>query len=129
MLYAVTIEPLNVIAFVYDPPGDHPWDVEEGVELDINPLFGTWTPDLGPLHQTLCVSTTDPKYYKVFQHSKDLRNKEFRPTGRRFGGVFSKATWERYVKRAPSLIAALCSEDEDPIGETREAVASIEQGG
>lgn len=129
MLCAITIEPLNTIIFMYDRPGDSPWEIEEGVELDINPLFGTWTPDLGPLHQTLCVSTSDPKYYKVFQHSKDIGIKEFRPTGRRFGGLFSKASWERYAKRAPSLIAVLCSGDDDSIGDAEEAVAAIEQRG
>ena len=65
MLYAVTIEPLNAIFFVSDRPDDNQWEVQEGVELDIIPLYGTWTPDLGPLHQTLCVSTSDPKHFKV----------------------------------------------------------------
>jgi hypothetical protein len=51
MLYAVTIEPLNTIAFVTDRPDGNPWEVEEGVELEVDPLFGTWTPDLGPLHE------------------------------------------------------------------------------
>ena len=101
MLYAVTIEPLNAIYFVSDRPDDNPWEVEEGVELDINPLYGTWTPDLGPLHQTLCVSTSDPKYFRVFLHSKDIGIREFRPTGRHFGGLFSKATWERFAKTCP----------------------------
>lgn len=129
MLYAITIEPLNTMIFMYDRPDDSPWEVQEGVELDINPLFGTWTPDLGPLHQTLCISTSDPKHYKVFQHSKDIGIDEFRPTGRRFGGLFSKALWERYAKRAPSLIAVLCNGDDDPAGETEEVLATIERGG
>ena len=98
MLYAVTIAPLNVICFVTDRPDNNPWEDTEEVELDINPLFGTWTPDLGPLHQTLCVSASDPKHYKVFMHSKDIGIQEFRPTGRRFGGLFSKAAWERYAQ-------------------------------
>jgi hypothetical protein len=129
MLYAVTIEPLNTVIFVYERPDDNPWEVEEGVELDINPLFGTWTPDLGPLHQTLCVSTTNPKYFKVFQHSKDIGIKEFRPTGRHFGGLFSKASWERYTKTAPGLIAVLCEGDGDSLDDADEALATVEQGG
>jgi hypothetical protein len=128
MLYAITIEPLNAMYFVYERPDDNPWEVLEGVELDINPLFGTWTPDLGPLHQTLCVSTSDPKYYKVFQHSKDIGIDEFRPTGRHFGGLFSKATWERFEKTATRMIAALRWDDE-PLGEAEEALAAIERGG
>jgi hypothetical protein len=129
MLYAITIEPLNVIAFVYDRPDDNPWEVEEGVELDVNPLFGTWTPDLGSLHQTLCVSTSDPKYYKVFQHSKDIGIKELRPTGRRFGGLFSKATWERFATTAPRMIAVLCRDGDEPLGDAEEALAAVERGG
>jgi hypothetical protein len=129
MLYAITIEPLNGIYFVYDRPDDSPWDVEDGVELDIYPLYGTWPPDLGPLRQTLCVSTSDPKYFRVYLHSKDIGIKEFRLTGRRFGGLFSKEAWERYAKTAPGLIATLCRDDDEPLGDSREAVASIEQGG
>jgi hypothetical protein len=128
MLYAITIEPLNGIYFVYDRPDDNPWEIEEGVELDIYPLYGAWTPDLGPLLQTLCVSKSDPKYFRVYLHSKDIGIDEFHPTGRRFGGLFSKAAWERYAKRAPSLIAALCTDDE-PLGDSDEAVAAIERGG
>jgi hypothetical protein len=129
MLYAVTIEPLNVISFVYDRPDDNPWEVEEGVELDIYPLFGTWTPDLGPLRQTLCVSTTDPKYFRVFLHSKDIHRKDYRPTGRHFGGLFSIAAWERFAKTAPGMIAALCRDDDEPHAEAEEALATIERGG
>ena len=62
-------------------------------------------------------------------HSKDIGIQEFRPTGRRFGGLFSKAAWERITKRAPGLIAALCSGDDEPSGENEEAVATIERGG
>jgi hypothetical protein len=129
MLYAVTIDPLNTIVFVYDRPDDIPWEVEEGVELDINPLFGTWTPDREPLHQTLGVSISNPKYYRVFHHSKDIGNRGFRPTGRHFGGLFSKATWERFVKTAPGMIAVLCRDDEVSLGDAEEAFAAIEQGG
>jgi hypothetical protein len=129
MLYAVTVEPFNVICFVTDRPDDNPWEVEEGVELDIYPLFGTWTPDLGPLHQTLCVSISDPKYFRVYLHSKDIGIKEFRPTGRDFGGLFSKASWERFAKTAPGIIAALCTDDDEPRGAAEEVLAAIEQGG
>jgi hypothetical protein len=34
-MYAVTIEPLNAIVFLAVPPGDGPWSVVEGVELDL----------------------------------------------------------------------------------------------
>jgi hypothetical protein len=129
MLYAITIEPLNAVYFVTDRPDDNPWEVLEGVELDVNPLFGTWTPDRGPLHQTLCVSTSDPQYFKVFQHAEDIGVKGFRPTGRRFGGLYSKATWERIMRHAPGIIAALCIEDDEPSADIEQAFATIEQGG
>jgi hypothetical protein len=129
MLYAITIEPLNGIYFVYDRPDDNPWEVEEGVELDIYPFYGTSTPDRGPLRQTLCVSISDPKHYRVFLHSKDIGLDEYRPTGRRFGGLFSKAAWERFAKTAPGIIASLCTEDDEPLGDAEEAVAAIERGG
>jgi hypothetical protein len=128
MLYAVTIGPLDVTCFVNDRPDDNPWEVAEGVELEVDPLFGTWTPDLRPFHQTLCVSTTDPEYFRVSLHSKDIGLKEYRPTGRNFGGVLPKATWEPMAKTAPGLIKALCTGDDDPIGDTQEPVAAIERG-
>ncbi len=100
MLYAVTIDPLNITCFVSDRPDDNEWEVQGGVELEMSPLYGTWTHDLGPLRQTLCVSTSDPRHFRVFLHSKDITNRDYRPTGRRFGGFFSKAAWERFAKTA-----------------------------
>jgi hypothetical protein len=129
MLYAVTVEPLNAVYFVSDRPDDNPWEVQEGVELEIDPLYGTWTPDLGPLHQTLCVSTSNPKYFRVFLHSRDPGIKEFRPTGRHFAGFFSKAAWERIAKSAPGIITALCTGDDEPLVDLQEAVAATAQGG
>jgi hypothetical protein len=129
MLYAITIEPLNRICFVYDRPDDNPWEVEEGVELDIYPLFGAYTPDREPPHQTLAVSISNPKYYRVFHHTEDIGSRGFSPTGRRFGGVFSKATWERFAKTAPGKIAVLCKDDDVPLGDAEETLAAIEQGG
>jgi hypothetical protein len=129
MLYAVTIEPLNTIVFMYDRPDDSPWEVEEGVELEINPLFGTLTPDRGPLRQTLCVSISDPRYYRVFLNPKDIHERGFRPTGQHFGGLLPRATWERFVKTAPSMIAVLCRDDDEPLGDAEQALAAIERGG
>jgi hypothetical protein len=129
MLYAVTVEPLNAVYFVSDRPDDNPWEVQEGVELEIDPLYGTWTPDLGPLHQTLCVSTSNPKYFRVFLHSRDPGIEEYRPTGRDFAGFFSKAAWERIAKSAPGIIRALCTGDDEPLRDAQEAVAATAQGG
>lgn len=128
MLYAITIEPLNTMIFMYDRPEGSPWEVEEGVELEIDPLYGPRTPDRGPLDQTLFVSTADPKYFRVIQHSREIDREDYRPTGRHFGGLFTKALWERFVKTAPGMISRL-RWDEDALDETEEALTAIERGG
>jgi hypothetical protein len=125
MLYAVTIDQLNAIFFVSDRPDDNEWEVEEDVSLEIGPLYGTWTPDLGPLHQTLCVSTSDPKYFRVILHSKDIRHDGLRPTGRDFGGLFPKSAWERFAKAAPAGIALLAIGDDQPVGAMEEVIDAL----
>ncbi len=125
MLYAVTIESLNGIYFVADRPDDNPWEVQEDVSLELDPLYGTWTPDLGPLRQTLCVSTSDPNYFRVFLHSKDIPSKKFRPTGRRFGGFFPKAAWERFAKEAPTALAMLAAGEDSPVGTTDDLLTAV----
>jgi hypothetical protein len=129
MLYAVTIEPLNTIVFVSERPDDNPWEVQEGVALDAAPRYGTWTPDRGPLEEILCVSTSDPKYFKVFRRQRDIDPMQFRPTGRHFGGIFSKPTWERFAKLASTGLTTLDIEIDEPPGATEEAVAMIKRGG
>jgi hypothetical protein len=129
MLYAVTVEPLNTICFVSERPDDNPWEVQEGVALDITLNFniGPWDPE-GSGH-ILCVSTSDPKYYKLFKNTRDIDPAQFRPAGRHFGGLFSKPSWERFAKHAPAFLAALDVSVEEPPGATEEAVAMIKRGG
>jgi hypothetical protein len=124
MLYAVTIELLNMIFFVTDRPDECEWEVQEGVELELNPIYGTWTPDRGPLRQILCVSNSDPKYYRVFTNPKDIGPRGYRETGRRFGGLFPKALWERFAKTAPSVLAILAKGDEEPAEAAEEVVTA-----
>ena len=125
MLYAVTIEPLNAIYFVSDRPDVCPWEVQEGVELELDPIYGTWTPDLGPLRQILCVSNSDPKYYRVLTNPRDIGPLGLRPTGRDFGGLFPKAAWERFAKEAPAALAILAIGDEEPAQTAEEVVTAI----
>jgi hypothetical protein len=125
MLYAVTIDLLNTIFFVSDRPDDNEWEVQEDVSLELYPLYGTWTPDLGPLRQILCVSTSDPKYYRVIKNSKDIEPLGLRPTGREFGGLFPKPAWERFAKAAPPLLANFARGDDDPVVSTGEVVNAI----
>jgi hypothetical protein len=125
MLYAVTIDQLNAIFFVSDRPDDNEWEVEEGVSLELDPIYGTWTPDLGPLRQILCVSSSDPKYFKVFLNTEDIGPKGFRPTGRDFGGLFPKPTWERFAKVAPAGLAILAMGDDEPVGVAEEFITAI----
>ena len=125
MLYAVTIELLNAIYFVSDRPDECPWEVQEGVELELDPIYGTWTPDLGPLRQILCVSNSDPKYYRVLTNPKDIDPLGLRPTGRDFGGLFPKPAWERFAKRAPSALAILAIGDDEPAEPAEEVVTAM----
>jgi hypothetical protein len=125
MLSAVTIDLLNAIYFVSDRPDDNEWEVQEDVSLELGPLYGIWTPDLGPLRQTLCVSISDPKYFRVFLHSKDIRHKGFRPTGRRFGGFFPKAAWERFAKEAPTALARLTMGEDSQVGTTEDVLTGV----
>lgn len=125
MLYAVTIELLNAIFFVSDRPDECPWEVQEGVELEVTPLFGTWTPDLGPLRQVLCVSDSDPKSYRVVANSRGIGPPGYRPTGRDFGGLFPKAAWERFAKRAPSALAILAIGDDEPAEAAEEVITAM----
>jgi hypothetical protein len=129
MLYAVTIEPLNTICFVSERPDDNPWEVQEGVALDITFNFniGPWDPE-GAGH-ILCVSTSDPKHYKLFKNKRDIDPAQFRPAGRRFGGLFSKPSWERFAKQAPAALATLDVSVDEPPGATEAAVAAIKQRG
>ena len=126
MLYAVTIELHDTTFFVSDRPDDCEWEVQEGVELYLTSNFGTWTPDLGPLRQILCVSNSDPKYYRVFKNPKDIGPHGYRPTGRHFGGLFPKDVWERFAKTAPSALAILAIGDEEPAEAIEEVVTAIE---
>ncbi len=127
MLYAVTIDTLNTTFFVCDRPDENEWEMQEGVSIDASPLYGTWRPDRRPFEQILCEATSDPKYYKVFKYREDIDLDQFQPTGRHYGGLFSKASWERFAKIAPSAIAILEIPDEEPHGPL-EAFASHERG-
>jgi hypothetical protein len=125
MLYAVTIEPLNGTYFVFGRPEACEWEVQEGVELEITPIFGTWTPDLGPLRETLCVSNSDPKHFRVFKNSRDIAPLGYRPTGRRFGGLFPKTKWERFAKEASSSQILQTLGDDEPATAAEEAVSAV----
>jgi hypothetical protein len=129
MLYAVTIEPLNTICFVSERPEENEWEVQEGVSLDAAPLYGPRTPDRAPLDEILCVSASDPKYFKVYRDPRDIDPAQFRPMGRRYGGIFSKPTWERFAKHITPTLAALDVSVDEPPGATEQAVAAIKQRG
>ena len=93
MLYAVTIEPLNATFFLSQQPDDNEWQVQEGVELEIPFNYDTWSDGAEPPDQTLCVSITDPKHYKMFKYKRNVDPAQFKPAGRHFGGVY----FESYV--------------------------------
>jgi hypothetical protein len=107
MLYAVTIEPLNAIFFVSERPDDNGWEVQEGVSLDITSNFNIGPEDPEEAEHVLCVSTADPKYFKLFKNRRDIDPTQFRPAGRHFGGLFAGASWERFEKDLPTALATL----------------------
>ena len=109
MLYAVTIEPLDAIFFLSEPPqGDH-WHVQEGVWLDVPSNYDTWPEGEQQPEQILCASTSNPRHYKLFKYRRDIDPAEFRPTAQHFGGVYSGSSWGRFVKSLPAASQWLLS--------------------
>jgi hypothetical protein len=125
MLYAVTIEPLDAIFFLSERPQGDNWHVQEGIWLDVPSNYDTWPQGEKQPEQTLCVSTSDPHHYKVFKSDSDIDPTEFRPTGKHFGGVYSRSSWARFVKNLPAALAVLAVPDRERPGATDEAVAAI----
>lgn len=113
-MYAITIEPLNTMVFLLDRPIGDEWDVEEGVQLDVPMNYDDWLEGTPPPEHLLCRSTSDGKAYKIFRYRAEVDPAEFQPTGRTFGGVLSKSTWERFVKTLPIMLANLAIPDEEP---------------
>ena len=122
MLYAVTIEPLNAIFFLAERPDADPWKVQEGVELEIPTNFVTWRDGGEPPEQILCVSASDPNHYKIFKNEKDIDPSGFQPTGKHFGGMYSKLAWARFMKNLPSWLASQDFPDSEPPGATNKAI-------
>lgn len=116
MMYAVTIEPLNTIVFLSDPPEDGEWDLEENVGLDVPMNFADWLPGTEPPEALLYKSTANDRHYKVFRYKKDVDQTRYRPTGRMFGGVLSRPTWHHFVKALPMVLRNLEIREEDSPG-------------
>jgi hypothetical protein len=125
MLYAVTIEPLNAIFFLAELPSADPWEVQEGVEIDIPPNYVTRSHSLEPLEQILCVSISDPNHYRIYKRKNDIDLREFRPTGKHFGGTYSKSAWARFMKNLPGSLEFQDFPEDEPPGATDEAIDLI----
>ena len=66
--------------------------------------------------QVVCVSTTDPKHFKVVKYNRDVDPSEFKVTGMTFGGFFSRRTWERFASKLPAhLRFAKIPDDKPPV--------------
>ena len=115
MIYAVTIEPLKAVYFLNEPPAGDLWDVQDGISLDIPANYDSWPVGSECPEQILCTSTSDPRHYKVFKNAKDVDRHEFQPTGKRFGGVYSRTSWERFVKNLPATLAVLKIPDQESL--------------
>jgi hypothetical protein len=128
-MFAVTAErPFNSIYFLSERPQGDSWDVQEGVELDLPANYGTW-PEGGECPQEiLCRSTSDRNLFKVFKFKKDIDPREFEPTGKKFGGIFSKTSWERFMKALTAAEEILSIPDNDPPEAVDEAIRAIREG-
>jgi hypothetical protein len=130
MMYAVTVEPLNSVCFLTERPEESRWEVQEGIQLDIAANYADWPPGEDRPEQILCVSASGPRTYKLFKNLKDIDPKEFLPSGRNFGGLFSKASWERFVKSLEAALPTLEIADEaEPPGATEEAIGALKREG
>jgi hypothetical protein len=127
MLYAVTIEPLNAVFFVSEKPLGAGWDVQDGVGLDVPSNFDAWPEGAKRPEQILCAAVSDPLHYKIFKHSSDIDLSEYRPTGKHFGGVYSRSSWARFFEHLPAALDVVNVPDREPPGATDEAVAAIKQ--
>jgi hypothetical protein len=103
VLYAVEISGWNSILFMAERPPSGDWTVAEGVEIDVPVNFDLWPEEAPQPDQTLCRSTTNPNHYKVFKYSSDIDRSEFEPTGKGWGGIYSKRSFERLVTKLPIL--------------------------
>jgi hypothetical protein len=126
-MYAVTIEPLNAIVFLAVPPGDGPWSVVEGVELDLPSNYDARPEGAPPPEQLVCRSASDPKVFKVFNDSRDVPPAEFHSTGKTFGGFFSERTWRRFREKLAGHMKFLEIPDDDPPGAFDEAMRLIRE--
>jgi hypothetical protein len=136
-MYAVSIEPLRGVYFLSTLPDsvrdkaaeDDRWNVEEGVELDLPLNYDTRPDDAESPEQILCTSVTNPKHYKMFKYLRDIDSTEFKPTGKRFAGIYSSTSWERFMKNLPGRLALEAVPDTAPSGATDEAIAAIKRKG
>jgi hypothetical protein len=130
MLYAVTIEPLNSIAFLADRPEEGElWTIQEGVELDLPPFYFPWPEGTGQPLELLYVSTSDPKHYTLFKNRRGIDPAQFQEAGKRFGGVFSKSAWERFSKGLEASKSFFEIPDDEPPGATEAAISALKREG
>ena len=105
-MHAVTVEPLHSMFFVAGAPGANGWSVEEDVEIEIANNIGLWS-DGAPLpDQVLCRSLRSRNVFKIYKYEREVDLAEYEPTGLEFGGVFSRASWERFAERLPAEVAS-----------------------
>jgi len=124
-MYALTIGPLQTMVFLSEPPENDHWEVQDGVQIDIPANYSDRPEGADVPEQILCVSTFEPKRYKVFKSSRDIDPAEFQQTGMSFGGVFSRTAWERFAKSLPATLAEPDPAEEEPPGATDAAVQAI----
>jgi hypothetical protein len=127
MLYAVHVEELNTIFFTTDHPGPG-WDVREGIDLDISPNYFRWFGRDKEPEVVLGVSRTDPNRYWVVLHRSDLEYAGYQDTSRSFGGLFSRASWERFAPELKKELAKPVIAIDEPPGATEMALQALRRG-
>ena len=124
-MFAVSIKSWNSLYFLMNRPDGDRWEVEEGVEVDIPPNYDVWPERAQCPQHVLCRSTLNPKHFKLFKCEKDVDRGAFLPTGKNFGGVFAKSTWERFAQGLLSKLARPETAVADPPGAFEEALRAI----
>ena len=127
-MYAVTIEPLNSVVFLAEHPGEGPWEIQEDVGIDVPANYALRPEGAAPPDSVLAVSTADPRLYKVFRYRREAAPAGYQPTGKNFGGVFSRPAWEHFVTSLLEALANQAGDEDEPPGATDAALRALKGG-
>jgi hypothetical protein len=125
----VKIHGLDAIYYLPELPdeGDD-WEIEEGAWVEVGPdVEDDPTGPDRPASWTLAISKDDPKHYRLFKYPEGVESAGFEPTGRSYGGVYSRSMWERLAEAIPWMRSFEAIGGNDPPGAMDEALRSIRE--